>query len=239
VAVDVVAADWTAERMAAQGFGSGGATVEAVSRLGERVRVRVREEAWTGPVVKHLLAIGSGGRTAVVVATAPATDVALSEALEAALATAEFDPAAADVLADLPFRFSTHGGLAVAARAGGLVLLTEGGSLGKGPDEPMVTIGVFPVEQPPEDVAAFARARLGDLPQLAETEIVAEGPVGAGWELVAAATRGADRGPCAVYLLATAGTAECLVVTGLVSAAGAEWLEVFRAVGRSVQWGAG
>lgn len=226
----------SAERLAAQG-----ATVVLAEQRGGAWFVRLHEEPWTGPVERWMAVLGDDRVTALVIATAPSGDEPLARALEAALATATFDPGAAtSPFEGLRFAVTEAGGMRLAARSHGLVVLTEGGDVGKPQGAPMLTVGSYESPDLPTDWFAFASGHLKDLAQvtaLAEPRGIPiqlpSGPLA--YELQADGVSAADGKPLVAYVLAAGVEGLRVVVSGLVAYDGApQWLPVFREIARSV-----
>jgi hypothetical protein len=230
-----IAADLASDRLEANGW----AVLAAGPRPGGGWEARIRADEWSGAVWKWIVALGDDQRSATVVATAPVGDEALADQITAALATATFDPSPpASAFEGLPFAVDELDGLRVAARTTHLALLTEGGSIGKAPGEPMLTVAALPAE--PDDRGAFARDRLKDLGQvhgLQELDAVdvalASGLVGL--EIVADGLLGPDAVPVKVYQLVAdqEGLPLRFVVVGVVDARRS--IDPFRRVARTLR----
>jgi hypothetical protein len=101
-------------------------------------------------VLRWLLAVDLGERTVVVVAAAPeGCPEPVRDALARAVRTASLAGTASPG-EELPFRFDEGPRLRVAARMGSVVLLTEGGAVGKDALAPMLTLGAT-APDPDED----------------------------------------------------------------------------------------
>jgi hypothetical protein len=218
-----------------------GSTVVYARREGAGWWIRLHEEPWTGPVERWMVVLGDDTATALVIATIPSGDEAFSATIEAALRTAEFDPAAAGSPFDgLRFRVTEAEGLRIAARSHALVLLTEGGVVGKTQGAPMLTVGSYEAPGEPSDWYAFATGHLKDLPHVTALgevtgvpHVLDDGTLA--YELTTDGLATSDARPMHIYQLAAARDGLRVIVSGLVEQTNSErWLAAFRAVGRSL-----
>lgn len=234
---EVMISQLTVERLAGSGT-----TVLAARREGTSWWVHAQETPWTGPVDRWMVVLGDDHATALVIATIPSGDPALAAQIEAALRTAKYDAGVvASPFEGLRFEVTEQGGLKLAARSHGLVVLTEGGNLGAPLGAPVLTVGGYDAPGLPDDWYAFATGHLKDLAQVTALGDVAGEPVtlpdGAlAYEIVTDGLAVTDGRAMAVYQLASARDGTRTIVSALVAHDASErWIPVFRAVGRSLR----